>query len=312
MPVSNPGGRYFQYRMRFSSSDLISTPELESISAAYFQPAAVTVLPGPALVIPGQVVTFTATVLDANGEAIETHPEPVAWSVVAGGGEIDAAGVFVAGVQRGSYDSTIEARVGSTLIGRATVIVDEPPIGNAGSSYQSNEGQAVALSAGESVDPYNRALTYAWDLDGDGSFDDATGVTASYIWPDDGQFVVRVVVTNSVGFTDTAQSDVSIANLPPVIESVTHTAVAHLGEAVGFVVNAKDVAADPLRYAFDWDDDGVFDTADLPSNTIARRFDELGVKTVAVRVRDDDGGESIDKVSVNVVEHRVYLPSVQR
>ncbi|MCB0025215.1 MAG: hypothetical protein KDD91_19420, partial [Caldilinea sp.] len=74
----------------------------------------------------------------------------------------------------------------------------------------------------------------------------------------------------------------------------------------------EDVAADPLQYAFDWNDDGVFDTADQPSNIAAQRFDRLGSATVAVRVRDDDGGESIGGTSVTVVEHRVYLPLTAR
>ena len=312
LALNNPGGRYFQYRVTLTSSDPMQTPEVESFAAAYFQPSAVSVQPGPALVTPGQVVTFTATVLDGNGEAIEDHPETVTWSVVAGGGAIDNSGVFVAGVQRGSYDSTIEARVGSTLVGRATVIVDEPPIGNAGPDYQGNEGEPVALTAAGSFDPYGRALSYAWDLDGDGIFDDAMGAGVTFAWPDDGQYFVRLLVTNTVGFTDTAESAVFIANVPPAIRTITHAAVTRLGDLVEFVVEAEDVAADPLQYAFDWNDDGVFDTADQPSNIAAQRFDRLGSATVAVRVRDDDGGESIGGTSVTVVEHRVYLPLTAR
>lgn len=312
LQLNNAGGRFFQYRVNFTSSNPMQTPEVERFAATYFQPTAVNVHPGPALVRPNQVITFTAKVLDANGETIEAHPEPVTWSVVAGGGAIDSSGIFVAGVRRGSFDSTVEARVGTALVGRATVIVDEPPVASAGAAYQGNEGEPVALSAAGSIDPYGRALSFAWDLDGDGAFDNATAADITHVWPDDGQFVARVVVTNSVGFTDTAQSSVFIANVPPAIRSIAHAAVSRLGEEVVFVVEASDVAADPLSYAFDWENDGVFDTADQPSNTIARRFDQLGARTVAVRVRDDDGGESILKTSLNIVEHRIFLPLAAR
>ena len=42
-------------------------------------------------------------------------------------------------------------------------------------------GRTIELSAATSSDP-NRldVLSYAWDLDGDGEFDDATGPTATF------------------------------------------------------------------------------------------------------------------------------------
>jgi glucose/arabinose dehydrogenase len=45
-------------------------------------------------------------------------------------------------------------------------------------------------------------LTYAWDLDGDGDFDDATGVSASRTYPDQVTVTVRLRVTDTRGVTD--------------------------------------------------------------------------------------------------------------
>ncbi len=310
--LNNPGGRYFQYRVLFSTANLMVTPEVESVTASYFQPVAVNVRPVPAMVQPGESILFNAAVLDSNLELIENHPEPVTWSVVAGGGSIDSAGRFVAGTQRGSFVDTVEARVGTALIGRATVIIDEPPIGDAGPDYTGYEGEPVFLTASASSDPYQRALTFGWDLDGNGVFDDATGVDVSYAWPDNGQYVARVLITNTVGFTATAESTVTIVNVAPSIRGLTTTAPILQGEEVTVVVDAVDVPGDQLRYAVDWDGDGVFDSAEQDSNQFVRRIDLPGIYPVTVRVRDKDGGESLSSTSIEVRQHRVYLPLTMR
>ena len=67
-------------------------------------------------------------------------------------------------------------------------------------------------------------MTFGWDLDGNGVFDDATGVDVSYAWPDNGQYVARVLITNTVGFTATAESTVTIVNVAPSIRGLTTTA----------------------------------------------------------------------------------------
>ena len=78
------------------------------------------------------------------------------------------------------------------------------------------------------------------------------------------------------------------------------------------VVDAVDVPGDQLRYAVDWDGDGVFDSAEQDSNQFVRRIDLPGIYPVTVRVRDKDGGESLSSTSIEVRQHRVYLPLTMR
>ena len=61
-----------------------------------------------------------------------------------------------------------------------TVVDNHPPVAKPGGPYVSGDGGTLLLDGGLSTDPDpgdGGLLTYAWDLDGDGAFDDAHGVT---------------------------------------------------------------------------------------------------------------------------------------
>jgi hypothetical protein len=64
-------------------------------------------------------------------------------------------------------------------------------------------GQTIRLSASASFDPGGSALTYAWDLNQDGQYEDASGeeVTTSTNQP--GEHVIGLRVTNAGGLSDT-------------------------------------------------------------------------------------------------------------
>jgi uncharacterized repeat protein (TIGR01451 family) len=63
--------------------------------------------------------------------------------------------------------------------------------------------RTITFTAANSVDPdHDEALTYDWDLDGDGVFGDASGVTAFRFYPDEGSFRVAVRVSDIAGASD--------------------------------------------------------------------------------------------------------------
>ena len=75
----------------------------------------------------------------------------------------------------------------------------------------------VNFSAAGSSDPEGQTLTYAWDLDGDGAFDDAAGQTAqfTYVSATPKAFNVRVRATDDRGLSDVASVTISLNNTPP-------------------------------------------------------------------------------------------------
>ena len=73
----------------------------------------------------------------------------------------------------------------------------------------------VAFDGSTSSDPDGQALTYAWDLDGDGAFDDSTAVRPSWTYTTTGTFTARLRVRDPGGLEDTVNVPI-IAGTPPV------------------------------------------------------------------------------------------------
>ena len=76
----------------------------------------------------------------------------------------------------------------------------------------------VALDASSSAQPGGGALTFAWDLDDDGQFDDATGPTASVTLTQAVNRKVSVKVTNSANAFAVASTTVYPGNSAPTVE----------------------------------------------------------------------------------------------
>ena len=85
------------------------------------------------------------------------------------------------------------------------------PVADAGGPYTAVEGGQVALDARGSKPGADDAaiVAYGWDLDGDGTYADATGETAKASFPDEGTYSVGVLVKDANGgvSTDTAEVD---------------------------------------------------------------------------------------------------------
>jgi hypothetical protein len=130
-----------------------------------------------------------------------------------------------------------------------------PPLARAGGPYTTSEGTDVVLNAGESTDPDGQVLTYEWDLNGDGQFDDATGPTP--VFDEVGRdrvFTVRVKVSSHGAFS-IAQTTVTVQNLPPEIVQLTSTAPQLEGSPIRLAGTIADRGwRDPLTATIDWGD----------------------------------------------------------
>jgi glucose/arabinose dehydrogenase/PKD repeat protein len=77
----------------------------------------------------------------------------------------------------------------------------------------------VQLDGSGSSDPEDGAnLQYAWDLDGNGVFDDSSLVAPSYSFASAGSHLVSLRVTDTQGESDVASLTVTADNTPPLVE----------------------------------------------------------------------------------------------
>lgn len=59
-------------------------------------------------------------------------------------------------------------------------------------------------------------LTYAWDLDGDGAYDDSTAPAPTFTYQQKGRYTVGLKVTDTRGASDTATQAITAGSTPPV------------------------------------------------------------------------------------------------
>ena len=296
---SSPSGRYLQYRLTLTSSDPIHSPEVAALSFSYFGPSSLVVAPAAATLNPGASQQFAATAYDSNNAAVNNAP--ISWSVVNGGGVIDDSGLFTAGLSTGVFTNTVLATTSNNVTGTATITVLKlPPVAVIGGPYTGVEGQPVQLDASGSSDPNGGPLSYAWDLNNDGLYDNATGPMPSAAWPDNGVYTIGLLVTDSVGLTGTASTTVTIANADPQITFIDRNTPVRRGELFTVTVTATDVPSDTLYYSFDWTSNGTFDVENSLSNTAIITYPNTGVYTVTVRVADEDGGMITGTTTVTV------------
>lgn len=176
-----------------------------------------------------------------------------------------------------------------------------PPLVDAGPDQVSNEGSLVSFS-GTATDPGGLdKLSYAWDLNYDGRTftPDGRDRTASFVYPDGPSAVVaalRVQDEDDGQTIDTVK--VTVNNVPPVFTSVSNDGPAGEGSPLSLTISATDVGNDSLSYAFDWQNDGSFDTTGQPG-TVSNIWYNQGDYTVRIRVDDGDGGQAFTTTTIS-------------
>jgi uncharacterized repeat protein (TIGR01451 family) len=150
------------------------------------------------------------------------------------------------------YSSMVRLRVtdngGATATDIAAVTVNNvAPTAEAGGPYSGREGLAITLS-GSATDPGTDALSYAWDLDNNGSYE-TLGQSVSNIWSQAGTYTVRLKVTDDDGGEGFDTATVNVQGLLHIsglvqdlgaisLEGITFYLKDQAGNAVGMDISA--------------------------------------------------------------------------
>ncbi len=204
--LSDPSGRLGNYTVSLVNGTL--TVAKAHLTVRADDQTKVVGAPLPAL-------TYTLTGF-ANGETLATSGVTGSAALSTTSTVASPAGAYPITVTQGTLAAANYDFVGF-LPGTLTVTaVGQPPTANAGGPYTVVRGGTAVLDASGSSAPGqpNTALTYAWDFNGDGVYDDATGMRPAFSAAGLDAIGARAVglrVTDGGGRSATAAATVNVA-----------------------------------------------------------------------------------------------------
>jgi plastocyanin len=151
----------------------------------------------------------------------------------------------------------------------------------------------VGLDASASAPTTGRTITgYAWDLDGNGSFETDTGTTpaASTAFVASGTKTIGLQVTDSAADTASTTRTVTVTNALPTATFTISNANPAIGVTVNFdATGSTDTDGAVASYQWDLDGNGTFETNTGMTPTTSKAYPAGGAVSVKLRVTDDEG-----------------------
>ena len=180
---------------------------------------------------------------------------------------------------------------------------NKAPVAKAGGPYSGYVNDWIIFDGSESYDPDqdDKIISWQWDMDNDGQYDDATGETVKWQWdkPASGTVALKVMDTQQATDTDTATYEVKAQNQSPVADAGGPYA-GQAGEWITFD-GSKSYDPDPddeiVVWQWDMDNDGQYDAV---GEIIQWNWDDPTSGTVRLEVIDAHGSSSTDFADFSV------------
>jgi len=180
-----------------------------------------------------------------------------------------------------------------------TVPTNNPPVAEANGAYTGTKGNGVSVSGVGSTDSDGSITNYAWDCDGNGSFEVSTAGVGATCGPFSlgGTYNVTLRVTDDQGATDTDTTTITIANVGPTANAGGPYSGNQLAPITINGSASTDGDGGSLSYAWDCNiGNGTSYVAG--SATTSCTYPDDGPYTGSLRVCDPEGACSTDNFSV--------------
>ncbi|HWM53191.1 MAG TPA: PKD domain-containing protein, partial [Thermoplasmata archaeon] len=287
------GGSY-PVVLTVTDSDGFTARAMDTLSVTPVYPPEASFGESASLVSPGTNVTF-----DASGSS-DVDGTIVGYGWNFGDGTTDSGFATVhAYAVSGSYTVTLTVFDDDNLTNSTSriIVVNAPPVAAfAVFPAAPFAGDAIVFDGSASSDPEGSLETFAWDF-GDNTAT-ATGMNVSHAYAQPGTYLVRLVVTDSVGLTDTRSMNVVVRqNQPPAaVLAITPTRV-NPGDSVTFDASGStDPDGSIVSYSWAFGDGATADGV-----VRVHAYAAPGTYSVALTVRDNRGasGTVYGEVRVN-------------
>lgn len=192
-----------------------------------------------------------------------------------------------------------------------------PPVANAGGPYTVGEGSTIQFDASATADPDDpiENLVFEWDFDCDGQYDEI-GFSPSYFARDNAVFSVGLRVTDTKNLVSYSTAQVTIVNLPPVIEAVTSTDK-YVNEQVNLTAQYYDPGLDDTHTLdIDWGDGTIVSGISISGGVInlSHAYTSSGAYDVSLIVRDKDSATDTATTVVTIYQKSLdstFVPDPQ-
>jgi PKD repeat protein len=251
----------------------------------------------------GEVITFDAGAsADPDGALVQYR-----WDF-GDGATGNGQAVQYAYRTSGTYPVTLTVRDDSgtrtsTASDRLTVVVNEPPVAEAGEDQLVTSSE-VRFDGTGSRDPDGAIASYEWDFGDGGS---GSGATPVHVYQKPGEYLVRLTVTDDSGTVRNSASDTLrvTVNAAPIADAGPDLVGAPGQELVFAAAGSLDPDGDLADYLWQFKEGA---TASGPRVSYA--FDRPGVYYVRLAVRDDTSQDrAVDYDEAKVV---INAPPVAR
>ncbi len=204
----------------------------------------------------------------------------------------------------------IKDNAGNTYVTSDSISYEsnQPPVADTGGPYEGVEGELITLDSSGSYDPDDDTITYLWDLDNDGVYDDATP-NPGHAWYDNGVYTVVLQVSDGEE-TDTDTATVTIIDVAPTL-TLSGPASVDEGSIYTLGLSAIDPGDDTITsWEIDWGDGNVEMISGNPSSTTHTYADGPNAYTISASATNEDGtypaGNTVE-VTVNNVAPTLTL-----